>query len=97
MGLTWHGIAEALGSGSPVFYTAALLGQHALTAEEADKPGALLKLDPATARMLAEPPDDRGASLKMPPTYPLIYRFYEIVQGSDAESPYQTRNSAKVL
>jgi cyanate lyase len=31
--------------------------------------------------MLAEPSDDRGAGLKMPPSDPLIYRFFEIVQG----------------
>ena len=31
--------------------------------------------------MLAEPPEERGAILKMPPADPLIYRFYEIVQG----------------
>jgi cyanate lyase len=81
LGLTWKGIADALGTGSPIFYTAALLGHHTLTPEEADKAGALLKLDPTTARMMTEPPEDRGASLKMPPTDPLIYRFYEIVQG----------------
>jgi len=80
-GLTWKAIAEALGTGSPVFYTAALLGHQALTAEEARKAGALLKLEEVKIRMLAEPPEERGASVKMPPSDPLIYRFYEIVQG----------------
>jgi cyanate lyase len=80
-GLTWKAIAEALGTGSPVFYTAALLGHHALTAEEALKAGALLKLDEAEARVLAQPPEERGSVLKMPPADPLIYRFYELVQG----------------
>src|SRR6266567_404019 len=80
-GLTWKSIAEALGEGSPVFYTAALLGHQVLTPEEARQAAALLKLDDAEARMLAEPPEERGASLKMPPSDPLIYRFYELVQG----------------
>jgi cyanate lyase len=81
LGLTWKAIAEALGKGSPVFYTAALLGHHALTPEEARTAGALLELDEAQAAMLAEPPEERGATLKMPPADPLIYRFYELVQG----------------
>jgi cyanate lyase len=81
LGLTWKQLAHALGSGSPVFYTAALLGQQALTPEEAQKACAVLKLDEGAARMLTEPPEERGASLKMPPRDPLIYRFYEIMQG----------------
>jgi cyanate lyase len=80
-GLTWKAIAEALGTGSPVFYTAALLGHHALTTEEALNAAALLKLDEAEAQMLTQSPEERGAVLKMPPTDPLIYRFYELVQG----------------
>ena len=81
LGLTWKAIAEALGQGSLVFYTAALLGHHALTPEEARKAGQLLGLSEAEARMLEELPEERGAALKMPPTDPLIYRFYELVQG----------------
>jgi len=80
-GLTWKAIAEALGAGSPVFYTAALLGHHALTPEEARKAGALFTLDEVETRILTEPPEERGANLKMPPTDPLIYRFHELVQG----------------
>jgi cyanate lyase len=80
-GMTWKAIAAALGTGSPVFYTAALQGHHALTPEEARKAGALLKLNEVETRMLAEPPEERGAALKMPPADPLIYRFYELVQG----------------
>lgn len=81
LGLTWKTIAETLGEGSPVFYTAALLGHQALTFEEAQKAGSLLKLNEEQTRTLAEPPEERGANLKMPPADPLIYRFYEIVQG----------------
>jgi cyanate lyase len=52
-----------------------------LTAEEAKKIVALLKLYDTAAAILAEIPENRGASLEMPPSDPLIYRFYEIVQG----------------
>ena len=81
LGLTWKAIAEALGTGSPVFYTAALLGHQALSPEEARKACALLELNEAEAQLLTEPPEERGANLKMPPADPLIYRFYELVQG----------------
>jgi cyanate lyase len=80
-GLAWREIAGKIGEGSPVFYTAALLGHHALTAEEAKKAGAIVKLDDAAAAILAEIPENRGANLEMPPSDPLIYRFYELVQG----------------
>ena len=81
LGLTWKTIAEALGSGSPVFYTAALLGHQALNADEARKAASLLELGEAAAKLLTEAPEERGATLKMPPSDPLIYRFYELVQG----------------
>jgi cyanate lyase len=80
-GLSWREIGGKIGQGSPVFYTAALLGQHALTPEEARRAAALLKLDDAVAALLTEIPEKRGAGLEMPPSDPLIYRFYEIVQG----------------
>jgi cyanate lyase len=81
LGLSWREIAAKIGKGSPVFYTAALLGHHALTPEEAMKAGALLLLDEAAVLILAETPEHRGGCLEMPPSDPLIYRFYEIVQG----------------
>jgi cyanate lyase len=64
-----------------VFYTAALLSHHALTAEEARNAGAALKLYDESAAMLTEIPEERGATVEMPPSDPLIYRLYEIVQG----------------
>ena len=79
LGLKWSTIAVALGTSSAIVYTAALLGQFPLTAEEADKAVALLELEPADAGLLIEPPN-RGAGATMPPTDPLIYRFYELVQ-----------------
>ena len=81
LGLTWREIAAKIGHGSPVFYTAALLGHHALTAAEAQNAGALFKLDDSATALLTEIPEEGGASLKMPLSDPLISSFYEIVQG----------------
>ena len=78
-GLKWSAIASALGASSPIVYTAALLGQFPLTAEEAEKAVALFDLEPSDASLLTEPPH-RGAGAVIPPTDPLIYRFYELVQ-----------------
>jgi len=79
LGLKWSTIATALGTGSVVLYTAALLGQFPLTPEEAEKAVDLLELDESDAALLTEPPN-RGTGSVMPPTDPLIYRFYELVQ-----------------
>ena len=79
LGLKWSTIAAALGSSSPVLYTAALLGQFPLTPEEAERAVSLLELDESDAILLTESPN-RGANSIMPPTDPLIYRFYELVQ-----------------
>ena len=79
LGLKWSTIAPALGSGSVVLYTAALLGQFPLTAEEAKKAVAVFDLDESDAILLTESPN-RGEGSVMPPTDPLIYRFYELVQ-----------------
>jgi cyanate lyase len=79
LGLKWSTIAPALGSGSVVLYTAALLGQFPLTAEEAEKAVAVFDLDESDAVLLTESPN-RGEGSVMPPTDPLIYRFYELVQ-----------------
>jgi cyanate lyase len=78
-GLSWKEIAEAIGPGSPILYTAALLGQMTLTKKEADNLAKLLELDEADAILLTEPPY-RGSLTNVPPTDPLIYRFYELVQ-----------------
>ena len=79
LNLSWSTIATTLGSGSIVFYTAALLGQFPLTAEEAGRAVALFELDGADAALLVEIPT-RGEATLMPPTDPTIYRFYELVQ-----------------
>ena len=77
--LKWSAIASAIGAGSPIMYTAALLGQFPLTAAEAEKAAALFDLDASDTALLTESPN-RGADAVMPPTDPLIYRFYELVQ-----------------
>lgn len=79
LGLSWQTIAASLGESSPIIYTSALLGQFPLTREEAEKVIALLELEPADVGLLTEPPV-RGEGVVMPPTDPLIYRFYELVQ-----------------
>jgi cyanate lyase len=79
MGLTWRGIAAELGSSSPIVYTAALLGQMTLTAEEAAKAATIFGLTKEEANWLVLSPE-RGATVIMPPTDPLIYRFYELIQ-----------------
>lgn len=77
--LSWKQIGEAIGPGSPILYTAALLGQMTLTKEESEKTAKLLQLDETEAIQLTEPPY-RGSLSAVPPTDPLIYRFYELVQ-----------------
>jgi len=78
-GLTWKAIAEAIGSGSPILYTAALLGQMTMTKTEAENASTLLNLSEAEAAILTEPPW-RGSLPTFPPSDPLVYRFYELVQ-----------------
>jgi cyanate lyase len=78
-GLSWKAIAKEVGGNSPVLITAALLGQMRLDAAQAKKAAALFGLATDEATMLTETPY-RGALPPGPPTDPLIYRFYELVQ-----------------
>jgi len=77
--LTWAAIAKRVGGASPILVTAALLGQMKMTTAQARKAGALLGLKAEETKMLAEVPY-RGSLPPGPPTDPLIYRFYELVQ-----------------
>ena len=79
LGLAWKTIASELGSSSPIIYTAALLGQMTLTTEEAAKAAILFGLTKEETNWLVLSPE-RGATAIMPPTDPLIYRFYELIQ-----------------
>jgi cyanate lyase len=78
-GLSWKEIAKAIGPGSPILYTAALLGQMTLTKPEAQNAAKFLRLSEVETAILTEPPN-RGSLSTMPPTDPLIYRFYELAQ-----------------
>jgi cyanate lyase len=76
--VTWEQLAEAVGR-PPAWTTAALLGQHPMTAEQADAAVALLDLsDDVREALLLQP--TRGALDAPVPTDPTIYRFYEILQ-----------------
>jgi cyanate lyase len=75
--LSWKEITATIGGGSPIQITAALHGQMKLTPEQAAKAGELFGLSDMEAKMLTEIPY-RGTSM-MPPTDPVIYRFYELV------------------
>jgi len=76
-GLSWQGIAKKIGGNSPVLITAALLGQMKLEPAQAAKAGPLLGLTKDEASMLTEIPY-RGSLPSLPPTDPLIYRFFEL-------------------
>ncbi|HXP30583.1 MAG TPA: cyanase [Stellaceae bacterium] len=77
--LAWRAIAAEIGPGSPVYYTAALLGQMKLGKGEAENAGRILGLDEDEVLLLQEVPY-RGSLPTAVPTDPLIYRFYELVQ-----------------
>jgi cyanate lyase len=77
-GLTWKQITGEIGGMSPVLVVGALLGQHKLVKPLAKKAAALFGLSEIEEKMLNEVPM-RGAGTAMPPTDPLIYRFYELV------------------
>jgi len=72
-------VATAIGPGSPILCTGALLGQMTLTKSEAENAAKLLGLSDVEATLLTEPPN-RGSLMTLPPTDPLIYRFYELMQ-----------------
>ena len=78
-GLSWQAIAEKIGGNSPVFLTAALLGQMKLEKAQAERAAKLLGLRAEEAALLTEIPY-RGSLPTAVPTDPLIYRFYELVQ-----------------
>ena len=75
-GWSWKHITEEIGGMSPVVVIGALLGQMKLVKPLAAKAGALFGLSVTEMAMLNEVPY-RGTA--MPPTDPLIYRFYEMV------------------
>ena len=77
-GWSWKHICSQIGGYSEVLLVGALLGQMKLTKPQAAKAGELFGLSPAETALLNEVPM-RGDGVPMPPTDPLIYRFYELV------------------
>jgi cyanate lyase len=75
-GWNWKYICDKIGGYSEVLIVGAILGQMKLTKPQAENAGELFGLTPSEIRMLNETPM-RGSP--MPPTDPLIYRFYELV------------------
>jgi cyanate lyase len=77
--LSWKTIVAEIGGGSPVYVTAALMGQMKLRPEQAERAALLFDLTEEEKLLLQEIPY-RGALPTAAPTDPLIYRFYELVQ-----------------
>ena len=77
-GWKWSHICKEIGGFSDSLIVGALLGQFKLTRPQAMKAGDLFGLSKAEVSMLNEVPM-RGDGTPMPPTDPLIYRFYEMV------------------
>ncbi len=75
-GWSWAHITTEIGGMSPVMIVGALLGQMKLVKPLAKRAAFLFGLSEVEERMLNEVPM-RGAP--MPPTDPLIYRFFELV------------------
>jgi len=75
-GLSWTELAERVG-GPRVHTVAALLGQHPLPPERAERAAEALGLEPEQTRCLTEiPPQRIGAQFEIPAD-PTLYRFYE--------------------
>ncbi len=77
--LSWKQIGAEIGGGTAVYLTAGLLGQMRLRPEQAERAAAIFGLDEEEQLLLQEIPY-RGSLPTAPPTDPLIYRFYELVQ-----------------
>ena len=77
-GLTFEAIAQKV-SRHKVWTTAALLGQHPMSVEEAEAVVDLLDLDSEVAQVLQEIPM-RGSLDQDVPVDPTIYRLHEVTQ-----------------
>jgi cyanate lyase len=77
-GWSWTHICDKVGGYSEVLIVGAVLGQMKLTKPQAANAGELFGLSASEVAMLNEVPM-RGTGTPMPPTDPLIYRFYEMV------------------
>jgi len=75
-GWSWQQLVAEIGGMSPVLVVGGLLGQMKLTRPQCERAATLFGLSESEKRLLNEVPM-RGTP--MPPTDPLIYRFYELV------------------
>jgi cyanate lyase len=75
-GWSWKHICGAIGGSSEVLIVGAILGQMKLAKPQAANAAELFGLSKSEEALLNEVPM-RG--MAMPPTDPLIYRFYELV------------------
>ena len=75
-GWSWKHICERIGGYSEILIVGAILGQMRLPPTLAAKAAGLFGLSVSEERLLTEVPT-RGTP--MPPTDPLLYRFYELV------------------
>src|SRR5580693_8208593 len=75
-GWSWKHICGEIDGMSPVLITGAVLGQMKMTKPQAAKAAEMFGLSKSEQTLLNEVPN-RGSP--MPPTDPLIYRFYELV------------------
>ena len=78
-GLSWKQVVSEIGGASKIIVTAACMGQMKMTKEQATKAAKLFGLGKEETLLLQEVPY-RGSLPQVPPTDPLIYRFYELVQ-----------------
>ena len=76
--LSWKTICAEIGGGSLTYLTAGLLGQMKLRPEQAERAATLFGLGEEETLLLQEVPY-RGSLPALPPSDPLIYRFYELV------------------
>lgn len=77
-GISWSRLAQIVGQ-SPVWTTAALLGQMPLSREQAMAVVEALDLDQEAVTLLQVVPN-RGSLDGTVPVDPTIYRFYELIQ-----------------
>ena len=80
--LTWEAIANAAGR-HKIWTTAALLGQHPMSADEAEKAVKFLGLTEGEAEDISAALQEfpmRGSLDSAVPVDPTIYRFYELIQ-----------------
>ena len=89
-GWSWKSICEKIGGSLEVLIVGAILRADEIIPAQAGKAAELFGLSKVETAMLSEPPV-RGTP--MPPTNPLLYRFYELVMVNRAglESPDRGR------